>query len=285
MLNDYDANDDEYYEEGYESDGLRWMSLLVVLLVVVGFFTLAWYVYKTGMEQNSGGEVLIVEADDSPYRELPEDAGGMEFPGSDKTVYETIASDDGRLNKLTNKLQNETEEPIVERILESDNAKVIIIDKDKAEAKIEKKEVKVTTQTPVVAPAITKKSNVTFKSEDPIVAESEKYEATDKVVKPIEKVNDFMGAKKAVAKPSVKTSGKYQVQIAALRSYNAAESMWKKLSKTHYSIIGGHGHKIIKAVVKGVTYYRLRVVGFTSKSSASGVCKKLKARGQGCMVL
>ncbi len=95
MKNDYDAPEGEAFDEIYQSDGLRWMSVLVVLLVVFGFFSLAWYAYRTNTRQAmQEGEIMVVEGDASPYREKPANPGGMEFPHQDKEVYNRLVAKD-----------------------------------------------------------------------------------------------------------------------------------------------------------------------------------------------
>ena len=93
-----------YADEEQESGIFRWMSALVVLLAVAGFFGLAWYAYKSGGEATDEKDVELVKADKSPVKETPANPGGMQIPNQDKTVYGLISG-------------NKTERPTVERIL------------------------------------------------------------------------------------------------------------------------------------------------------------------------
>ena len=117
MKNDYDAPEGESFDEIYQSDGLRWMSIIVVLLVVFGFFSLAWYAYRTNTGPTVGeGEVFVVEGDAAPYKERPEEPGGMVFPHQDKDVYNRlVAADEEAAEKPVERLLPPPENPLTER--------------------------------------------------------------------------------------------------------------------------------------------------------------------------
>lgn len=114
MRNDYDAPEGETFDEIYQSDGLRWMSIVVVLLVVLGFFSLAWYAYRTNTTAGGEeGEILIVEGDTLPYKQRPENPGGMQFPNQDKEVYnKLVAEDEKATHNTVERLLPPPEEPV-----------------------------------------------------------------------------------------------------------------------------------------------------------------------------
>lgn len=113
MKNDYDA-DDEISLDALESDGLRWMSVVVVLLVVAGFFCLAWYAYHTSSRAEGDG-ADIVKAEAGPVKEKPKDAGGMQTPYQDMSVYNVMSGDTKAEQKETETLLPEPEEPMLNR--------------------------------------------------------------------------------------------------------------------------------------------------------------------------
>ncbi len=114
MRNDYDAGNQEFDDEDYGSDGLRWMSVVVVLLVVLGFFSLAWYAYRTGGQTPSGDGIPVVEAAGGVLKEKPVDPGGMNFPNRDKTIYGAMEKG-GTAAAPVEHLTEAPEEPVVER--------------------------------------------------------------------------------------------------------------------------------------------------------------------------
>lgn len=118
MKNDYDAPEGEAFDEIYQSDGLRWMSVVVLLLVVFGFFSLAWYAYRTNTQPaEENGEILVVEAEDSPYKERPDDPGGMKFPHQDKEVYNRLVTGEPQPEGAVERLLPAPEEPMTERTI------------------------------------------------------------------------------------------------------------------------------------------------------------------------
>lgn len=106
MSKDFDEINPDDIEGEPESRLLKWMSVVILLLAVGGFFALAWYAYHTGTtheEYTQSQENLeLVKADSSPIKEAPEDPGGQQFPHQDKTVFNAISGN---------------EKPQVERIL------------------------------------------------------------------------------------------------------------------------------------------------------------------------
>lgn len=113
MRNDYDADERDMDEDDYEGDGLRWMSVVVVLLVVLGFVSLAWYAYRSGGSSTVEGDVPTIEADAGPLKVAPSDPGGMDIPNQDKTVYEAITQ--GEHSGKTEVLTEAPEEPVITR--------------------------------------------------------------------------------------------------------------------------------------------------------------------------
>jgi hypothetical protein len=75
----------------------------------------------------------------------------------------------------------------------------------------------------------------------------------------------------------------WAVQLAAPRSETEARSDVKRLSSQYASTLKGSKIGVHKAVVDGVTVYRLRVVDL-SKSDASALCARLKDDGGSCFL-
>lgn len=85
---DEEEDDAPEYEDGESEAGVfRWMSVVVVLLAIAGFFGLAWYAYKSGGEVVDEKDAELIQADTAPVKEAPANPGGMPIPNQDKTVY------------------------------------------------------------------------------------------------------------------------------------------------------------------------------------------------------
>jgi len=79
---------------------------------------------------------------------------------------------------------------------------------------------------------------------------------------------------------------RYVIQLASLRSQNAAQDTWSNIQKTHSSILPRGSYADIKRAEianKGI-FYRLRLAGLANKETAQQVCDRLKARNQTCFI-
>jgi len=83
-----------------------------------------------------------------------------------------------------------------------------------------------------------------------------------------------------------KTSGKYKVHIAALRSRAEAEALAQKLVANHGADLGDHAPTVDEAVIGSMgTFYRVRVGGYASQDEPRGLCNKLRTSGLDCLVV
>lgn len=204
-------------------------------------------VYQPGVRDRDAPPKII--ADNTPFKVEPADAGGVETPNQDKTVYEVM---DGKKPDETVTAKPGAEIPI--ELPKAANIKV-----DPAP----------TTPAPVkVAPAKPKPAPVKPKPQ---------------VTPPPKTVT----APTAPTGSTVRTgSSDYVVQVASVRSQAAAQDIWNKTETKFSDVINSQMYADIKyadLAEKGV-YYRLRVAGLADKSAASALCDQFKARGQACFV-
>ncbi len=82
---------------------------------------------------------------------------------------------------------------------------------------------------------------------------------------------------------SVSALAGWAVQLAAPRSETEAKSDLRRLGTRYASTLKGLNIGVHKAIVDGVTVYRLRVVDL-SKADASALCARLKDDGGSCFV-
>jgi Flp pilus assembly protein TadD len=79
-------------------------------------------------------------------------------------------------------------------------------------------------------------------------------------------------------------TGGQEVQLGALPSNDAAQHDWDHLSAEYPALFGNKTPDIEEAVVKGKTYYRLRVGGFDTRADAAKFCGEVLAAGKTCTV-
>ncbi|MFQ5534756.1 MAG: SPOR domain-containing protein [Sphingomonadales bacterium] len=78
----------------------------------------------------------------------------------------------------------------------------------------------------------------------------------------------------------------YLVQLGAFRSQEAAERGWDRLSRRYPAVLGGFSSDIMIADLgaRGI-YYRLRAGPLATREDAEALCRDIKDRGQGCLVV
>ena len=81
-------------------------------------------------------------------------------------------------------------------------------------------------------------------------------------------------------------AGVYRVQVASARSESAAKSLWDKQVNKHPDVLGKLPLTVQPAVVQDRgTFYRVQGGAFGDRESADSICRKLKSRGQDCIVV
>lgn len=100
-------------------------------------------------------------------------------------------------------------------------------------------------------------------------------------------IREPASAKRKAAAPAGTAAGSgFVVQIAALRSEEAANAAWDRLSRRDPALFAGASKDIQRADLggKGV-YHRLRAGYFTDRTEAARFCDRVKTLGQECIVV
>jgi len=74
------------------------------------------------------------------------------------------------------------------------------------------------------------------------------------------------------------------VQLAAVRSEDAAKSEWQRLSKRMPELLGQHRPAFTKIERDGQALWRVRTGGFNDISQATQFCAQVRAKGASCSV-
>lgn len=272
-------NEEEDVEFENASGIMKWIPTIMLVSVITGFIMLAYYAYHSGKESVKEEELLVIEAEKTPIKEKPEDPGGMKFPNQDKTIFETFS--------------NSPTPPKVERVLPSPEEPIT-----QTETKETPAENAESTKTEEVTGTTNVESNkeVNEEKNGSSAIEVEKVEAVgvdDKKPEAAKTVETKPEAAKAISKPKVEQkaaaakppvkSGSAKIQLGAFTTEKEANETWQKIQKKFPSL-SGKTPAILRADVKGKTFYRLRLGGFADKTSASEMCKNLTAKGQSCML-
>jgi cell division protein FtsN len=237
--------------EGAEQNGAlskmpKWFSSAVLLGSVFGFILLAYYSYQNGGKPVKEEDLLVVEADKTPIKEKPTDAGGMQFPNQDKTIYETFSNNPAPLAK-------------VERVLPAPEEPMTSDEENSVSAVAPEKPTEVA-EVPVAEKAVS------------VVKEESKPVPVIAAPKPT-----------AVEKPTVSSKKGVTIQLGAYPSDAEAKKDWARI-KAKFSTLSSKSPQIVKASVGGKEFYRLRVGGFADEKAAKALCATLSAQKQGCIL-
>lgn len=320
MGNDYDA---EFEQANLMSGGgeLRWMSVLVIVLGIFGFFSLVWYAYNTSMVgQTDDRSVPVIEASSQTYKTKPHDIGGLDIANKDIESYQlmrrepSVAEEARKVERLMPKADKpitiETVKssvaiqgsvPQVKEHVDIDNAEASIVGTTLKQSDEQKLDVLIQQAGNAGTTSAERAQEITVLASPKIKKITEKLEPvetieltpTESSVTPevvVPKVEKIVAPKptaapkpKAVKAAPVSSSTPY-VQLAALRSEAEAKRLWAKLSAKHSDVLGGLSYytEAVQIAGKG-TLYRLRASGVSSHAKAKSICKTLKGRKQGCL--
>lgn len=276
----FDALDElNYDDEEYENSLLRWMSIGFVICAVGGFVALAWYAYQNSIQPISEEEIPLVEAEERPFKEAPENPGGWQFDHQDKSVYNQLAGGEEKERPVAERLLPAPEEPVqrppVEELLANG------LSPEPVRAAQPGGEV-------VLAPTDSKPAQPVPEDAEP-AAEPETVQRAE--TKPAATPTDkpaVPAAAPAPAKtqPVQTTPGQFLVQLGSFRANADAEAAWSRIAKAHSARLSGHGHTVERADLgtKGI-YYRLQYGPFNDDATAKNICEYLQQNKQACLVV
>jgi len=259
---DYAPFDDDYRGfDGREDEAARGPLILALAIgVLLIFGAVVWNTYRQGVRPEGEGVPSIIVTDE-PIRTAPEDAGGVVVPNTDKRFY------DG-LDATSREPVAEVPEPVMELAGEGTLS-------DGEPANLRRGPVEPITElgaAPVLPP--------------PIAAETTMPQAVETApAKPAE-ASPLPEPQGPRARFAFAANGPYLVQIAALRSEEAAETSWKRVTASAPELYYGATKTIQRADLgsEGV-FYRLRVGAFADRSEASAFCEAIKEAGANCIVV
>lgn len=308
-MNKYDEFDDPKGKDFLGSVGPK-AAFFIVLIALSFMIGVVWKLYVGGGNSVSSENVPIVRAESEPYKVAPDDAGGMDMPNKDSTIFSSLNSDPDRgienlladnneesplprsqlfagLNTERNpnlhaEAQNtpldqplsEGEERIVNQVKEAEKVVTNLIEGG-ADAIVSVDE-----SSPVIKEVVDVPKKV-----EPLIMEA--LEKTPEVVtlKPVEKIEPKPAVKAPAPTPkTIMVSGDYYVQLASVRDRARADGEWNKLKSKYAAALSGYSYRVETANLAKGTFYRIQA-GPVSKSQATSTCNAIKRKDpNGCLV-
>jgi cell division septation protein DedD len=224
---------------------------------VVAIGAAAWLVYDRTAAVPGSGDVPYVAADAGPEKIRPQQEGGIEVPNQNISVY----------NELNG----------------SKPAK-------ESEVLLPPPEAPVTPPAPASTepPAATGAAGVTSVPAPTLDVAPAAGTNTQPDKTPAATTADEPTAPATVSVPvqTATTTGAFRIQIAAVKTQDAAQAAWKKILKTNPDVLKGLKLNVVK-VDRGAdgTLFRVQGGPFADRGAAESACGKLKQKSQACLVV
>jgi len=244
-----------------------WLTGAIATMTLAAFAGVVWHAFNLGIRAGSESVAPLIRADPNPTKMRPESPGGMQVPHRDKTVFETIAPSAGT--------------PPVERLLPPPEAPTPLPEAGAtgAEEPLEMAPPatpELTPPSPQLAGQAPSGTSAQPSTQPPTGAGSAGSPAPSGSAPPAKQ--------EARLQPE---DGVYRVQLTALRSREAVETVWRRLKDVHADLLGGLDLNVERADLgpgKGV-FFRLQVGPLADRAEARALCDELSQRQQGCQVV
>ncbi|WP_026986397.1 SPOR domain-containing protein [Fodinicurvata fenggangensis] len=277
----------------------RLIPAVVAVLGLLLFAGIVWYAYSWGRSDGASEAIPVVQAPEGPEKEAPENPGGMEVPYQDTLVLNPGNGQDKgqeveRLlpppeEPVEREQAEPSEAPADEETAELDTTREDVLPEPTAEeaeetgaASEESSDMEVadTNDSPQEAQELTAESDGEAEpSEEGGTEETEpETEATTAEEAAATDATETADSSQAVAEA-------FRIQLAAVRSTEAAEAEWQRLQGKHEALLGSLTLNIERADLgdQGV-YYRIQAGPLSDKQAAETLCEDLKSRDQACLV-
>ena len=267
----------------------RKVKLGPLLLVVAGiaiFAGITWYAYEAGQRQAAVASMPVIKADNGPTRVRPDNPGGMNVPNQDALVLNDPGSTPNRAAGGVEKLLPPPETPLP-RPTPANGAAVGTAGPSNA---VQSSEASSSVPPPIAAPSRSAGSEppaptapspaATASSPPPAAAAPPAPAPTQAAAAPA-----AARAPITAAKPAPGGKGGWRVQLAAVKSEQAAALEWARIQKANPEL--GELTVSLPRVdlgEKGV-FYRVQAGPLSDAAAAERLCSELKERKQGCIVV
>jgi len=247
----------------------RLLPMLIVAVAIGGFAATVWWAYRSATTEVGEPEAPLIAAEPGPEKLWPESEGGLEVPDQDKLVYEQMVPEAGR--PQTERLLLPPESPLPEPVAPSPPVVAAPPPEPAAPPPV------------VAAPPLEPVAPPPVEIAAAAPPESPPPESPPAVVPP------------SLAAPSpppppppavVATAGGARVQLASVRSAEAARAEWARLLRLHDDSLGALQLVVEQADLgdRG-TFFRVQAGPLADRAAAAELCARLKGRNQPCLVV
>ena len=264
----------------------RGLTILAATLAVAAFAGIVWYAYDQGRRIGSETAAPMIKADTAPTKVRPDSPGGMEVPHQDKLVLDDLGSGRGTPNG----------ESRVERLLPPPETPL----PPPAPLSIPNNDATQTAETPTPSKEATPPPTTTATVAIPPARKPADTTPTTLVPPPVPAVKapEPAPASKPVAAVAPKpeptpapapaaqapAAGGFNIQIAALRTEDAAAKEWNRVKSANSGLLGALVPTYQRVNTSNGVFFRVQG-GPMTENAARDACVALKAKGQACLVV
>ncbi|HYI70561.1 MAG TPA: SPOR domain-containing protein [Skermanella sp.] len=286
--------------------GAQRRRLLAPVLAVVGlmvFFAIVWFAWSSGQNTASEGGMPLVKADNGPVKMRPEQPGGMAVPHQDKLIYDRLKAETGG-----------TEAAAVERLLPPPENPLPRPETPPPPEAIEEPPTSGLPPSAMDAPVPQSNglpADPAFQPappppSPPVAATPAPAPPPVAAVRPAPPPAPAAAAPPRVLTPpppaaapaqtaalpppsappaSSSGGGNFRLQIASVKSEDAARAEFQRLQKRYPDALGGLGVAYVRVDLgdKGI-YYRVQA-GPVDEARATSICSSLKSQSVGCILV
>ena len=242
------------------SGGKKPIVFIIILLVIAGAgYGLFKTFYEIGHSISSptGGTIPVITASDEPFKEIPENPGGLNIPHLDKQIYNKL---DKELGSTIDKSEDELL-PLPNR----DDLMAQLVDEEDKKQQIKR----------VISD---KKKIPAFKDEEEKITIKEDAKPSDPKAEETPKAKRI-DVEKVLAKKNLQ---EIWVQLGTFKAEDEATKAWQEVREKNSDIFGDVGIRVTKSENNKGSYYRLQSGPIYNEDDARELCKKLNARQQSC---
>ncbi|HXV25238.1 MAG TPA: SPOR domain-containing protein [Alphaproteobacteria bacterium] len=271
-----------------------------VALIVFG--SILWWAYSSDTE-DTGGQVPVIAAEETPIKVKPADEGGLEVPDQDKLIYENIAEGEPGAGTVEQILPG-PEEPVsppqpVAPAVTAEPAPLVPSETtaDTARSDVAAPDSTTPAPAPTAAPSTPATPPATLAPSEPAASTdaaapastvpSEPALAASATSSATTQEATAPAATQAPAAPATTAAaGSWKIQLAAVKTEAAAKQEWSRVQKVHPDLLGDMRLTVQRADLgtKGI-FFRIQAGPLPNRTTAEDVCAELKASKQPCIVV
>ena len=277
----------------------RALPIFIALFALGAFGGIVWYAYTQGVQSGVSTVAPVIKAEDGPTKAKPEQPGGLQVPHQDKQVFQRLLPE-GQTPQTVERLLPPPPEPLQPPPAPEPASPAAAPAQPLPSQTVAERPVATpqpapqtvpqgTPPVPSAAPAPQPPQDAP--AQTPPAARAPAPQPAPQPVaepKPEPKAEPKPSPAPAQTQASIAavSGGGFKVQLAAVRSDEAAKQEWNRLKNRYKEELGALSltvQRVDLGAGKGV-YHRIQA-GPLDEASAERACTALKAKNQACLVV